>query len=55
MATKKAAKANQPGLYANIEAKKKRIGKGSGETMRQIGTEGAPDDDAFRKAEKTSN
>jgi len=53
MAIKKVAKAKKPGLYANIEAKKKRIKKGSGETMRKKGTEGAPDDDAFRKAAKT--
>jgi hypothetical protein len=55
MATKKVAKAKKPGLYANIEAKKKRIAKGSGETMRKKGAEGAPDTDAFRKAEKSAN
>jgi hypothetical protein len=54
MATKKVAKANKPGLYANIDAKKKRIEKGSGETMRKKGTEGAPEDDAFSKAAKTA-
>lgn len=54
MATRKTTKSNKPGLYANIEAKKKRIEKGSGETMRKKGTEGAPDDDAFRKAAKTA-
>ncbi len=53
MTTQKVAKTKKPGLYANIEAKKKRIEKGSGETMRKKGTEGAPDDDAFRKAAKT--
>ena len=30
------------GLYANIHAKKKRIAGGSGETMRKVGTKGAP-------------
>ena len=54
MATKKLAEAKKPGLYANIAAKKKRIEKGSGETMRQKGTEGAPEDDAFRNAAKTA-
>jgi hypothetical protein len=54
MATKKVGKAKKPGLYANIEAKKKRIEKGSGETMRKKGTKGAPDDDAFRQAAKTA-
>ena len=54
MATKKVAKAKKPGLYANIAAKKKRIEKGSGETMRKKGTEGAPDAGAFRTAAKTA-
>ena len=54
MATKKAAKAKKPGLYANIAAKKKRIKQGSGETMRIKGTEGAPETDVFRKAAKTA-
>jgi hypothetical protein len=30
------------GLYANIDAKKKRIAAGSGEVMRKPGTKGAP-------------
>ena len=35
-------KAGGGGLYANIHAKKKRIAGGSGETMRKVGTKGAP-------------
>ncbi len=42
------------GLYANIQAKRKRIAKGSGEKMRQPGEEGAPSKQDFRKAEKTA-
>ena len=34
--------AKQPGLYANIHAKRKRIAAGSGEKMRKPGTKGAP-------------
>ena len=54
MATKRTEKSKKPGLYANIQAKKERIEKGSGETMRKKGAEGAPEADAFRKAEKTA-
>ena len=43
----------KPGLYANINAKKKRIAEGSGEKMREPGSKGAPSDAAFRKAAKT--
>jgi len=32
----------KPGLYANINAKKKRIAAGSGEKMRKPGSKGAP-------------
>jgi hypothetical protein len=42
------------GLYANINAKKKRIKKGSGEKMRKPGSKGAPTAAAFRKAKKTA-
>lgn len=42
------------GLYANIQAKRKRIKKGSGETMRDIGSKGAPKKGAFKKAAKTA-
>jgi hypothetical protein len=42
------------GLYANIHAKRKRIEGGSKEKMREPGSEGAPKDDAFKKAAKTA-
>ena len=41
------------GLYANIRAKRKRIAKGSGETMRKPGAKGAPTNKAFKQAAKT--
>lgn len=40
MATKK-------GLYANINAKQKRIKAGSGEVMRKVGSKGAPTNKDF--------
>lgn len=42
------------GLYANINAKRKRIKAGSGEKMRTPGTEGAPTDKAFKESAKTA-
>jgi hypothetical protein len=42
------------GLYANIHAKRERIKKGSGETMRKPGTKGAPTAKAFKKSAKTA-
>jgi len=42
------------GLYANIQAKRKRIKAGSGETMRKAGSKGAPTAKAFKKAAKTA-
>lgn len=42
------------GLYANIQAKRKRIAAGSGEKMRKPGTKGAPTAAAFRAAAKTA-
>ncbi len=42
------------GLYANIHAKRKRIKAGSGESMRKVGTKGAPKKGAFKKAAKTA-
>jgi len=42
------------GLYANINAKRKRIKKGSGEKMRKPGSKGAPKASAFRRAKKTA-
>jgi hypothetical protein len=44
----------KPGLYANIQAKRKRIKEGSGEKMRKPGTKGAPTAKAFREAAKTT-
>ena len=45
--------AKQPGLYANIHAKKARIAAGSKEKMRKPGTKGAPTAAAFKAAAKT--
>ena len=42
------------GLYSNINAKKKRIAAGSGETMRKVGRKGAPTAKAFKQAKKTA-
>jgi len=44
----------KPGLYANINAKRKRIAAGSGEKMRKPGTKGAPTAAAFKKSAKTA-
>jgi hypothetical protein len=44
----------KPGLYANINAKKKRIAAGSGEKMRKVGTKGAPTAKAFIRSAKTA-
>ena len=41
------------GLYDNIHAKRERIRKGSGETMRKPGSKGAPTAKAFKQAAKT--
>jgi hypothetical protein len=43
-----------PGLYANINAKKKRIAAGSGEKMRKPGTKGAPTAKDFKESAKTA-
>ena len=42
------------GLYANIHAKRDRMRKGSGETMRKVGAKGAPTNAAFKAAAKTA-
>ena len=42
------------GLYANINAKKKRIAAGSKEKMRKPGSEGAPTAQAFINSAKTA-
>ena len=43
-----------PGLYANINAKKKRIAAGSGEKMRKVGSKGAPSAKDFKDSAKTA-
>ncbi len=42
------------GLYANINAKKKRIAACSGEKMRKVGSAGAPTANAFVQSAKTA-
>jgi len=42
------------GLYDNINAKRERIRKGSGEKMRSPGAAGTPTADAFRKSKRTA-
>lgn len=42
------------GLYANINAKKKRIAAGSGEKMRKVGSKGAPSKSDFIQSAKTA-
>jgi hypothetical protein len=44
----------KPGLYANINAKKKRIAAGSGEKMRKPGAKGAPTAKDFKESAKTA-
>jgi len=44
----------KPGLCANIHAKRKRIAAGSGETMRKVGSKGAPTAKAFKESAKTA-
>ena len=44
----------KPGLYANINAKRKRIAAGSGEKMRKPGSKGAPKASAFKKSARTA-
>jgi hypothetical protein len=48
-----AAKKSKRGLYANIQAKRKRIANGSGEKMREPGEPGSPTAEAFEQAAKT--
>jgi hypothetical protein len=43
----------KPGLYANINAKRKRIAEGSGEKMRKVGAKGAPTKADFKESAKT--
>ncbi len=42
------------GLYANINAKRKRIAEGSGEKMRKPGSKGAPKLKDFIESKKTA-
>jgi hypothetical protein len=46
--------ATKTGLYANINAKRKRIAAGSGEKMRKVGSKGAPTAMAFKQSLKTA-
>jgi hypothetical protein len=48
------AEGGKVGLYANINAKKKRSAAGSGEKMRKVGSKGAPTADAFIQSAKTA-
>ena len=48
------AEGGKVGLYANINAKRKRIAKGSGEKMRRVGSKGAPTTQAFVNSAKTA-
>ena len=47
-------KFKEGGLYDNINAKRERIAKGSGEKMRRVGSKGAPTADAFKESVKTA-
>jgi len=42
------------GLYANINAKRKRIAAGSGEKMNKVGSKNAPTAADFKQAAKTA-
>jgi hypothetical protein len=44
----------KPGLYANINAKRKRIAEGSKEKMRKPGAKGAPTSKDFKQSAKTA-
>ena len=48
------AEGGDVGLYANINAKRKRIASGSGERMRKPGSKGAPTAEAFVQSAKTA-
>jgi hypothetical protein len=48
------AEGGKVGLYANINAKRKRIAEGSGEKMRRVGSKGAPTSQAFVNSAKTA-
>lgn len=46
--------AKKPGLYANINAKRKRIEAGSDERMKRKGEKGRPSKKDFKQAAKTA-
>ena len=48
------AEGGKVGLYANINAKRKRIAAGSGEKMRKAGAKGAPTNADFIASAKTA-
>ena len=48
------AEGGKVGLYANINAKRKRIAAGSGEKMRKVGAKGAPSAMDFVNSAKTA-
>ena len=48
------AEGGKVGLYANINAKRKRIAAGSGEKMRKPGAKGAPSKQDFINSLKTA-
>jgi hypothetical protein len=48
------AEGGEVGLYANINAKRKRIAAGSGEKMRKPGSSGAPTAQAFKRSALTA-
>jgi hypothetical protein len=48
------AEGGEVGLYANINAKRKRIAAGSGEKMRKAGSKGAPSASDFKQSAKTA-
>jgi len=48
------AEGGEVGLYANINAKRKRIAAGSGEKMRKPGSPGAPTAQAFKRSALTA-
>jgi hypothetical protein len=48
------AEGGKTGLYENINAKRKRIAKGSGEKMRKPGAKGAPSNQDFINSAKTA-
>lgn len=44
-------KPGDPGLWDNINAKRERIEKGNGQTMRKPGSKGAPTDKALKDSQ----